>query len=69
MSAIAASDTAYATPLSPDDVELIAAQSGQKPRYFELKPEDWVGADDLREFLRLSAEIRNTRPETDLVFG
>ncbi len=65
----AASDTAYATPLPQEAVEQIAAQLGQKPRYFELAPEDWVGADDLRKFLRLSDQIRNTRPETDLVFG
>ena len=68
MSVIAASDTAYATPLPPEAVEQIAAQLGEKPRYFELAPEDWFGADDLREFLRLSEEMRNTRPDTDLVF-
>jgi hypothetical protein len=40
--------------------ERIAAQFGQKPGLIVLQPEDWVGTEDVQEFLRISEEMKDS---------
>ncbi len=57
---------AYANPAA-DVAVRIAAQFGEEPQFITLAPEDWVGTEDIMEFLRVSEEMKDSAKDARLI--
>jgi hypothetical protein len=56
----------FSTPAETAD--RVVAQFGEKPQVITLGPDDWVGTDDVLEFLRISEEMKDSAKHAQLVF-
>lgn len=63
-----ASTSVFRTPAA-DVAERIAAQYHQTPECIVLDPADWVGSEDVDDFLRVSAELTAAAEESNLIIG
>ena len=47
--------------------EKIAALFGEKPQIIIMRPEDWVGTEDVQEFLRVSENMRDSAKDAKML--
>jgi len=59
-------NVAYRMPAA-EVAERIAAQYGQKPELIVLQPDEWVGTEDVQEFLRISEEMKDSARDARLL--
>ncbi len=60
------SAVAYRMPAA-EVAERIAAQFGKKPELIVLQPDEWVGTEDVQEFLRISEEMKDSAKDARLL--
>ena len=66
MSSHVLTSVVYRTPAA-EAAERIAAQYDQKPGLIVLKPDEWVGTEEVQEFLRISAEMKKSAKDARLL--